>query len=138
MSKRVVYMRPPTGAKVQGIFNSTMAFVVEGASCNPNEGGGFVGKMELDGGLLFIRKVDENGKPWRSYGKVSVRNKGLDTVANIEADGVCVSAEGYTLLFNEEVVAANVMPACSACGKDSGGKPLCQACYEKAKAAKVK
>ena len=102
MSKRVIFTRVPNGTRVQGVFNASTAFIKEGSPCNPNEGGGFVGRMEMEHGLLYIRKVDEHGKPCRNFGKVSM---GEGKIVDLMADGICVSAEGYALMFNDEVEA---------------------------------
>lgn len=99
MSKRVVFMRVPKGSRVQGVYNATDQYVTEGQAANPNEGGGCVGKMELAGGLVYIRKTDGNGKPHRDFGTVAVKG---DKKIQLLADGVAVSAEGFVLAFNDE------------------------------------
>ena len=100
MAKRVLYVRVPTGSKIQGIHGADTQYLVEGQDASPNQGGGKIGRMELAGGQLYIRKVGADGKPHRDFGTVAV--KGDKKVALI-CDGVAVSAQGYVCAFNDEI-----------------------------------
>lgn len=99
MSKRVRFARVPTGSRVQGVYGPTKQYLVEGEDAEPNQGGGRIGRMELAGGQLYIRKVTGEGKPHRDYGTVAIKG---DKKVKLQGDGVCVSAEGYVLLFDDE------------------------------------
>jgi hypothetical protein len=99
MGKRVVFVRVPTGSKLQGIHGADTQYLVEGQEAKGNEGGGRIGRMELAGGQLYIRKVDKDGKPWRDFGTVAVRG---DKKVPLIADGIAVSAQGYVVVFNDE------------------------------------
>jgi hypothetical protein len=99
MAKRVTFMRVPTHSRLQGVYKATDQYIVEGQAATPNEGGGFIGRMELAGGLIYVRKVTADGKPHRDFGTVAVQG---DKRTKLLADGVAISAEGFVVLFNDE------------------------------------
>jgi hypothetical protein len=82
-------------------------YVREGDPVDGNNGGGFIGSMELVGNTVHFKKVDANGKPHRDFGVVagraSVNAAGADSKkVPLIVDAVCVSAEGFTVLYDEE------------------------------------
>lgn len=112
MKRRVRFIKIPKGTRVQGVFGGATEYVREGDEVGGNQGGGFIGPMELVGGTLHIKKVDAEGKPYRNFGQVSGRgtgatSNGADT-RNIPllVDAVSVSAAGFTVLYDEEADAA--------------------------------
>lgn len=98
MSKRVVFLRVPSGSKVRGIYSAGTDFLVDGNPCPGTEGGGVLGSVELQGSQLVFRKVTAEGKHCRDYGTVSVRGETKQLIA----DGASVGAHGYTVLFVDE------------------------------------
>ena len=98
--KKVKFLRVPQGAKCPGVFSARTGggYVLPGDPCTPNEGGGFIGSIEFEGGFLHFRKVDAEGKPLRAFGTVSAH--GGRQVA-VTGDAVSVSAAGFTMVYDE-------------------------------------
>ena len=69
--QRITFIRKQKGVLFQGISQEAV-YLTEGMVVGAPQGGGRIGEMFLQDGLICIRKVDANGKPIRDFGTVSV------------------------------------------------------------------
>lgn len=136
--RQVKYFRNDMKITIQGV--GAPAYVTVGQELARNEvvGGGYVGGIEFEQGMLTIRKFDKYGKPHRDFGCTTLQGKRID----FKCDGVMVPAVRVTgILFDDiedaedaTTAAPPAKPDCGKCGAPSNGKPLCPRCYELAKA----
>jgi len=108
-----------------------------GMVCSAAWGGGKIASLEYDEGKnsLAIRKdcrfknpsknedYDVELVPWSRV----IRASGVDDAPAIAGP-----------VATEETAEAAQLPSCSKCGQPSGGKPLCQKCYEAEKKSQAK
>ena len=101
MKRRVLYFKKDIGTIIQGIAGTSTAYIAIGQPCSAAgiTGGGIVADMELENGMIAIRKKDKDGKPMRDFGTVDVAG----TKVRLECDGVMVPASKTNgLLFRDE------------------------------------
>jgi hypothetical protein len=98
--QRIVYIQKQQGKTIMGIGQTAARYLVEGMKLPEDRGGGKIGSMELIGDLVYIRKVDDAGKPVRNFGKTAMPG---NIQKQLIADGVAFPVtlcEG--ILFVEE------------------------------------
>jgi len=100
--KRIVYIQKQQGKTIMGIGQTAARYLVEGMELPADRGGGKIGSMELLGDLVYIKKIDAEGKPLRNFGSVAMpRNLQRQLIADGVAFPVSLT-EG--ILFVEENV----------------------------------
>lgn len=102
--QRIIFLKKPKGSSIMGITQGE--YVVDGMAIGAEKGGGKISSMVLKDGMIYIRKVDAEGKPCRNFGSVALPGSQGQNKPLI-ADGVAFPAlPGMVLLF-EDVEAAD-------------------------------
>ena len=73
--QRIVYIQKQAGKGIMGIGQTAAQYLVDGMALPADRGGGAIGSMVLQDGLIYIRKVFPDGRPCRSFGSPPVTNK---------------------------------------------------------------
>jgi hypothetical protein len=134
--QRIVYIQKQAGKGIMGIGQTAAKYLVDGMTLPADRGGGAIGSMVLQDGLIYIRKVFPDGRPCRAFGSVAIPG---NVQKALVADGVAfpaASCEG--ILFVDEEVADAPKECCAVCGKDSRGQEHCEACEAKLNAGAQK
>lgn len=100
--QRIVYIQKQAGKGIMGIGQTAAKYLVDGMTLPADRGGGAIGSMVLQDGLIYIRKVFPDGRPCRSFGSVAIPG---NVQKALVADGVAfpaASCEG--ILFVDEDV----------------------------------
>jgi hypothetical protein len=97
-ARQVLYFRNDKSLSIQGVGNP--AYVAVGFDCPSADvhGGGKVGSIEYEDGMLTIRKVGADNKPHRNFGVTTLKARKVE----FRCDGVMVPAGRFTgILFND-------------------------------------
>jgi hypothetical protein len=107
--QRIIFLKKQKGTSIMGI--TQLDFVVEGQQLAAERGGGRIGSMVLKDGMIYVRKVDAEGKPHRQFGAVAMSG---GKVKQLVADGIAFPAHlAAGMLFDdvEDEIAEPAKPA---------------------------
>jgi hypothetical protein len=111
--QRIVFLRKAKGTNIMGITQGE--YVVDGQPIAAEKGGGKIASMVLKDGMIYIRKVDAEGKPHRKFGSVALPG---GVMKPLIADGIAFPAHLTSAILFEDVEVAAVPTAAALAEKD--------------------